>query len=178
MFHVNSEPHGHTQRRLLHLHSTTCFVHGESQLKKFTLFLEIMQRQWEPSLLCMLFTVAYCSWGSYVTMQHCWYGCLWEMHCLSFQTCILTTAKNSKAAGPAFQETIQQVVTTRWNNTVCMLQSLLEQKCALCAYAADYDLLQMFNGSQYLPHLKSSHNINQSWNNLQWLLTSFHLLKC
>lgn len=44
---------------------------------------------------------------------------------------------------------LQQDVPTRWNSTVYMLQSLLEQKHALCAYGADYDLPSMFTGSQW-----------------------------
>lgn len=43
----------------------------------------------------------------------------------------------------------QQDVPTRWNSTVYMLQSLLEQKHALCAYGADYDLPSMFTSSQW-----------------------------
>ncbi|XDV25728.1 hypothetical protein PO909_029596 [Leuciscus waleckii] len=35
---------------------------------------------------------------------------------------------------------LQQDVPTRWNSEIYMLQSLLEQKCALCAYGADNDL--------------------------------------
>ncbi|KAB5526077.1 hypothetical protein PHYPO_G00147550 [Pangasianodon hypophthalmus] len=44
---------------------------------------------------------------------------------------------------------LQQDVPTRWKSTVYMLQSLLEQKRALCAYGADYDLPSMFTGSQW-----------------------------
>ncbi|XP_023805814.1 zinc finger BED domain-containing protein 4-like [Oryzias latipes] len=45
---------------------------------------------------------------------------------------------------------LQQDVPTRWNSTVYMLQSLLEQKRALCAYVADYDLpSSMFTSSQW-----------------------------
>ncbi|XP_032358832.1 zinc finger BED domain-containing protein 4 [Etheostoma spectabile] len=44
---------------------------------------------------------------------------------------------------------LQQDVPTRWNSTVNMLQSLMEQKRALCAYGADYDLPSMFTGSQW-----------------------------
>ena len=35
---------------------------------------------------------------------------------------------------------LQQDIPTRWNSTVAMLKSLLEQKRALCAYAADFEL--------------------------------------
>ncbi|XP_035984217.1 zinc finger BED domain-containing protein 4-like [Fundulus heteroclitus] len=44
---------------------------------------------------------------------------------------------------------LQQDVPTRWNSTVNMLQSLMEQKRALGAYGADYDLPSMFTGSQW-----------------------------
>lgn len=45
---------------------------------------------------------------------------------------------------------LQQDVPTRWNSTVAMLKSLLEQKRALCSYAADYDdLPPLFTGSQW-----------------------------
>ena len=35
---------------------------------------------------------------------------------------------------------LQQDVSTRWNSTFYMMESLLEQKRALATYAADYDL--------------------------------------
>lgn len=45
---------------------------------------------------------------------------------------------------------LHQDVPTRWNSTVAMLKSLLEQKRALCSYAADYDdLPPLFTGSQW-----------------------------
>ncbi|KAL7392215.1 hypothetical protein ABVT39_021301 [Epinephelus coioides] len=44
---------------------------------------------------------------------------------------------------------LQQDVPTRWNSTLYMLQSLLEQRRALSAYGADYDLPAMFTDSQY-----------------------------
>lgn len=44
---------------------------------------------------------------------------------------------------------LQQDVSTRWNSTLYMLQSLLEQKRALSAYAADYDLPSTFSVNQW-----------------------------
>ena len=44
---------------------------------------------------------------------------------------------------------LQQDVATRWNSTLYMLQSLLEQKRALSAYAADYDLPSTLAGHQW-----------------------------
>lgn len=44
---------------------------------------------------------------------------------------------------------LQQDVPTRWNSTLYMLQSLLEQRRALSAYGADYDLPAMFTDSQW-----------------------------
>lgn len=44
---------------------------------------------------------------------------------------------------------LQQDVSTRWNSTFYMLQSLLEQKRALGAYGADYDLPATFTANQW-----------------------------
>ena len=45
---------------------------------------------------------------------------------------------------------LQQDVQTRWNSTVAMLKSLVEQKRALCSYAADYDdLPPLFTANQW-----------------------------
>lgn len=44
---------------------------------------------------------------------------------------------------------LQQDVPTRWNSTLHMLQSLLEQRGALSAYGASYDLPGMFTDSQW-----------------------------
>lgn len=44
---------------------------------------------------------------------------------------------------------LQQDVETRWNSSFYMLQSLLEQKCVLLSYAADYDLPCTYSASQW-----------------------------
>lgn len=44
---------------------------------------------------------------------------------------------------------LQQDVPTRWNSTLYMLRSLLEQKRALCTYGADYDLPATLTASQW-----------------------------
>ncbi|XP_061913720.1 zinc finger BED domain-containing protein 4-like [Entelurus aequoreus] len=44
---------------------------------------------------------------------------------------------------------LQQDVSTRWNSTFYMMQSLVEQKRALSAYAADYDLPAMLTATQW-----------------------------
>lgn len=43
----------------------------------------------------------------------------------------------------------EDVPSTWWNSTWFELQSLLEQKCALCAYGLDYHLPCMFTSSQW-----------------------------
>ncbi|KAM6995349.1 zinc finger BED domain-containing protein 4 [Tautogolabrus adspersus] len=43
----------------------------------------------------------------------------------------------------------QQDVTTRWNSSFYMLQSLLEQKRALAAFGADHDVPAFFNSNQW-----------------------------
>ena len=43
----------------------------------------------------------------------------------------------------------QQDVPTRWNSTVAMLKSLLEQKRALVAYATDYEMPAEFTSYQW-----------------------------
>lgn len=43
---------------------------------------------------------------------------------------------------------LQQDVDTRWNSTYYMLNSLLEQKHALMAYTANYDILNL-NATQW-----------------------------
>ena len=54
-----------------------------------------------------------------------------------------------KENNPQHLKRLQQDVPTRWNSTVAMLKSLLEQKRALCNYAADYDLPGIFTASQW-----------------------------
>ena len=54
-----------------------------------------------------------------------------------------------KKSNPQHLKRLQQDVPTRWNSTVAMLKSLLEQKRALCNYAADYDLPGIFTASQW-----------------------------
>jgi len=44
---------------------------------------------------------------------------------------------------------LQQDVPTRWNSTVAMLKTLLEQKRAICNYAADYDLPAIFTANHW-----------------------------
>lgn len=44
---------------------------------------------------------------------------------------------------------LQQDVSTRWNSTYYMMQSLVEQKRALSAYAADYELPTTLTASQW-----------------------------
>lgn len=44
---------------------------------------------------------------------------------------------------------LQQDVATRWNSTYYMLKSLLEQKRALSAYVADFDLPDTFSANQW-----------------------------
>lgn len=44
---------------------------------------------------------------------------------------------------------LQQDVPTRWNSTYFMMQSLVEQKRALSAYAADYELPATLNATQW-----------------------------
>ena len=44
---------------------------------------------------------------------------------------------------------LQQDVCTRWNSTYHMMQSLVEQKRALSAYAADYELPATLNATQW-----------------------------
>ncbi|XP_063738091.1 zinc finger BED domain-containing protein 4-like [Eleginops maclovinus] len=44
---------------------------------------------------------------------------------------------------------LQQDVPTRWNSSLYMLQSLLEQKLSLSAYAADYELPCSFTSNQW-----------------------------
>ena len=41
------------------------------------------------------------------------------------------------------QHTLKQDVSTRWNSTLYMIQSILEQKMALAAYAAENDIPQL-----------------------------------
>ena len=41
------------------------------------------------------------------------------------------------------QHTLRQDVATRWNSTLYMLQSVLEQKMALAAYAAENHIPQL-----------------------------------
>ena len=41
------------------------------------------------------------------------------------------------------QHTLQQDVDTRWNSALYMLQSVLKQKMALAAYAAENDIPQL-----------------------------------
>ena len=48
-----------------------------------------------------------------------------------------------------FIKRLQQEVSTRWNSSYYMLQNLLEQKRALGAYAADYELATMFTANQW-----------------------------
>lgn len=44
---------------------------------------------------------------------------------------------------------LQQDVPTRWNSTFYMLQSLLEQKCALGLYATEYELPAVLSTNQW-----------------------------
>ncbi|KAI3364854.1 hypothetical protein L3Q82_001042 [Scortum barcoo] len=44
---------------------------------------------------------------------------------------------------------LQQDAPTRWNSTYYMMQSLMEQKRALSAYAADYELPATLNATQW-----------------------------
>ncbi|XP_060794595.1 zinc finger BED domain-containing protein 4-like [Neoarius graeffei] len=46
-------------------------------------------------------------------------------------------------------KTLQQDVTTRWNSTFYMMQSLLDQKRALGVYAADHELPVCFSAHQW-----------------------------
>ena len=48
-----------------------------------------------------------------------------------------------------FIKRLQQEVSTRWNSSYYMLQNLLEQKRALGAYAADYELPATFTVNQW-----------------------------
>lgn len=44
---------------------------------------------------------------------------------------------------------LKQDVNTRWNSTFYMMQSLLEQKRMLAAYAADYELPVTLTAQQW-----------------------------
>ena len=44
---------------------------------------------------------------------------------------------------------LQQDISTRWNSTLYMLESMLEQKRALATYAADYDLPATLSAHQW-----------------------------
>lgn len=89
---------------------------------------------------------------------------------------------------PFAQSRLHQDVQTRWNSSCYMIKSLLQQKRALCAYAADHNLPAMLSANKLAllektvtvlePFEELTRNIGSATSSTADVIPAISVLKC